>query len=209
MLDYVYFSPDFIKKRRFSIRLYVCSFFFNIMLQISNVKSFQPAAIDCYSSAHSKSNFSKLCLISNNMHQSMSPGSGEGRRRGKRRKKGGRGGSDRLTSAGLAAQAQQDPETQVNNIFFILSCTLSAQFISRRQVRLLSDKKFLVFSSNLKTQITTLWSPDAARRHRSRPRRRWWDELDTINNQWSTLALDPEIWKSWGEAFAHLWDDAG
>lgn len=46
----------------------------------------------------------------------MSSGSGEGRRRGKRRKKGGRGGSDRLTSAGLAAQAQQDPETQVCNL---------------------------------------------------------------------------------------------
>ncbi|KAJ8731182.1 hypothetical protein PYW07_004346 [Mythimna separata] len=43
-------------------------------------------------------------------------GSGEGRRRGKRRKKGGRGGSDRLTSAGLAAQAQQDPETQIAGI---------------------------------------------------------------------------------------------
>ena len=27
--------------------------------------------------------------------------------------------------------------------------------------------------------------------------------LDIINNQWSTLALDlPDIWKSWGEAFA-------
>ena len=39
---------------------------------------------------------------------------GEVRRRGKRRRKGRAGGSDRLTSAGLAAQAQQDPETQVN-----------------------------------------------------------------------------------------------
>ncbi|XP_022814256.1 uncharacterized protein LOC111348039 isoform X1 [Spodoptera litura] len=43
-------------------------------------------------------------------------GSGEGRRRGKRRKKGRQGGSDRLTSAGLAAQAQQDPETQIAGI---------------------------------------------------------------------------------------------
>lgn len=40
-------------------------------------------------------------------------GGGEGRRRGKRRHKGRAGGSDRLTSAGLAAQSQQDPETQV------------------------------------------------------------------------------------------------
>lgn len=40
-------------------------------------------------------------------------GGGEGRRRGKRRRKGRAGGSDRLTSAGLAAQSQQDPETQV------------------------------------------------------------------------------------------------
>ncbi|XP_026739349.1 uncharacterized protein LOC113502149 [Trichoplusia ni] len=43
-------------------------------------------------------------------------GSGEGRRRGKRRKKGRQGGSDRMTSAGLAAQAQQDPETQIAEI---------------------------------------------------------------------------------------------
>ncbi|CAH0585512.1 unnamed protein product [Chrysodeixis includens] len=43
-------------------------------------------------------------------------GSGEGRRRGKRRKKGRQGGSDRMTSAGLAAQAQQDPETQIAGI---------------------------------------------------------------------------------------------
>lgn len=50
-------------------------------------------------------------------------GSGEGRRRGKRRKKGRQGGSDRLTSAGLAAQAQQDPETQV--IFFLMvTCSI-------------------------------------------------------------------------------------
>ncbi|GBP76569.1 hypothetical protein EVAR_103172_1 [Eumeta japonica] len=39
-------------------------------------------------------------------------GGGEMRRRGKRRRKP-RQGSDRLTSAGLAAQTQQDPETQV------------------------------------------------------------------------------------------------
>ncbi|CAH0398206.1 unnamed protein product [Chilo suppressalis] len=42
-------------------------------------------------------------------------GGGEGRRRGKRRRKG-RQGSDRLTSAGLAAQSQQDPETQIAGI---------------------------------------------------------------------------------------------
>ncbi|CAH0751639.1 unnamed protein product [Diatraea saccharalis] len=42
-------------------------------------------------------------------------GGGEGRRRGKRRRKG-RQGSDRLTSAGLAAQTQQDPETQIAGI---------------------------------------------------------------------------------------------
>ncbi|CAH2048791.1 unnamed protein product, partial [Iphiclides podalirius] len=42
-------------------------------------------------------------------------GGGEVRRRGKRRRKV-RGGSDRLTSAGLAAQAQQDPETQIAGI---------------------------------------------------------------------------------------------
>ncbi|XP_038220672.1 uncharacterized protein LOC119838675 [Zerene cesonia] len=42
-------------------------------------------------------------------------GTMEMRRRGKRRRKG-RGGSDRLTSAGLAAQAQQDPETQIAGI---------------------------------------------------------------------------------------------
>ncbi|CAB3227224.1 unnamed protein product [Arctia plantaginis] len=41
---------------------------------------------------------------------------GEGRRRGKRRRKGRAGGSDRLTSAGLAAQSQQDPETQIAGI---------------------------------------------------------------------------------------------
>lgn len=41
--------------------------------------------------------------------------SGEVRRRGKRRRKG-RQASDRLTSAGLAAQAQQDPETQIAGI---------------------------------------------------------------------------------------------
>ncbi|XP_045772630.1 uncharacterized protein LOC123872412 isoform X1 [Maniola jurtina] len=41
---------------------------------------------------------------------------GEMRRRGKRRRKGRTGGSDRLTSAGLAAQAQQDPETQIAGI---------------------------------------------------------------------------------------------
>ncbi|XP_059052185.1 uncharacterized protein LOC131846796 isoform X2 [Achroia grisella] len=41
---------------------------------------------------------------------------GESRRRGKRRRKGRQGGSDRLTSAGLAAQAQQDPETQIAGI---------------------------------------------------------------------------------------------
>ncbi|XP_045448062.1 uncharacterized protein LOC123656419 [Melitaea cinxia] len=41
---------------------------------------------------------------------------GEVRRRGKRRRKGRPGGSDRLTSAGLAAQAQQDPETQIAGI---------------------------------------------------------------------------------------------
>ena len=33
-------------------------------------------------------------------------------------------------------------------------------------------------------------------------------ELDKLNNQWSTLALDPEIWKSWGEAFVQQWGDA-
>ena len=27
-------------------------------------------------------------------------------------------------------------------------------------------------------------------------------------SQWSTLALDQEIWKSWGEDFAQHWDDA-
>lgn len=37
------------------------------------------------------------------------------KRRGKRRRKGRQGGSDRLASAGLAAQAQQDPETQVRS----------------------------------------------------------------------------------------------
>ncbi|KAJ0176450.1 hypothetical protein K1T71_007629 [Dendrolimus kikuchii] len=41
---------------------------------------------------------------------------GESRRRGKRRRKGRHGGSDRLTSAGLAAQTQQDPETQIAGI---------------------------------------------------------------------------------------------
>ncbi|CAK1580544.1 unnamed protein product [Parnassius mnemosyne] len=41
---------------------------------------------------------------------------GEIRRRGKRRRKVRGGGSDRLTSAGLAAQAQQDPETQIAGI---------------------------------------------------------------------------------------------
>ncbi|XP_052753276.1 uncharacterized protein LOC113520801 isoform X2 [Galleria mellonella] len=41
---------------------------------------------------------------------------GESRRRGKRRRKGRQGASDRLTSAGLAAQAQQDPETQIAGI---------------------------------------------------------------------------------------------
>ncbi|XP_072949516.1 uncharacterized protein [Epargyreus clarus] len=40
---------------------------------------------------------------------------GEVRRRGKRRRKA-RGGSDRLTSAGLAAHTQQDPETQIAGI---------------------------------------------------------------------------------------------
>ncbi|XP_048478440.1 uncharacterized protein LOC105398507 [Plutella xylostella] len=43
-------------------------------------------------------------------------GGGEMKRRGKRRRKGRLGGSDRLTSAGLTAQAQQDPETQVAGI---------------------------------------------------------------------------------------------
>ncbi|KAG7308438.1 hypothetical protein JYU34_005644 [Plutella xylostella] len=43
-------------------------------------------------------------------------GGGEMKRRGKRRRKGRQGGSDRLTSAGLTAQAQQDPETQVAGI---------------------------------------------------------------------------------------------
>ncbi|KAG6444610.1 hypothetical protein O3G_MSEX003427 [Manduca sexta] len=43
-------------------------------------------------------------------------GGGEIRRRGKRRRKGRQGGSDRLTSAGLAAQTQQDPETQIAGI---------------------------------------------------------------------------------------------
>ncbi|XP_026327419.1 uncharacterized protein LOC113235746 isoform X2 [Hyposmocoma kahamanoa] len=43
-------------------------------------------------------------------------GSGEGRRRGKRRRKGRPCGSDRLASAGLAAQTQQDPETQIAGI---------------------------------------------------------------------------------------------
>ncbi|XP_068633600.1 uncharacterized protein [Battus philenor] len=42
-------------------------------------------------------------------------GAGEIRRRGKRRRKV-RGASDRLASAGLAAQAQQDPETQIAGI---------------------------------------------------------------------------------------------
>lgn len=42
------------------------------------------------------------------------------RRRGKRRRK---GRSDRLTSAGLAAQAQQDPETQVICIYTFI-CNL-------------------------------------------------------------------------------------
>ncbi|KPJ19937.1 hypothetical protein RR48_04098 [Papilio machaon] len=41
---------------------------------------------------------------------------GEVRRRGKRRRKPRGAGSDRLTSAGLAAQAQQDPETQIAGI---------------------------------------------------------------------------------------------
>ncbi|XP_063825787.1 uncharacterized protein LOC135075305 [Ostrinia nubilalis] len=41
---------------------------------------------------------------------------GESRRRGKRRRKGRGAGSDRLTSAGLAAQTQQDPETQIAGI---------------------------------------------------------------------------------------------
>ncbi|XP_064292376.1 uncharacterized protein LOC128674549 isoform X2 [Plodia interpunctella] len=42
---------------------------------------------------------------------------GESRRRGKaKRRKGRQAGSDRLTSAGLAAQAQQDPETQIAGI---------------------------------------------------------------------------------------------
>ncbi|XP_047503294.1 uncharacterized protein LOC125048591 isoform X2 [Pieris napi] len=44
----------------------------------------------------------------------MDDGGLEMRRRGKRRRKG--RGSDRLTSAGLAAQTQQDPETQIAGI---------------------------------------------------------------------------------------------
>ncbi|XP_052741582.1 uncharacterized protein LOC112048545 isoform X3 [Bicyclus anynana] len=48
--------------------------------------------------------------------QNVDEGGGEIRRRGKRRRKGRTGGSDRLTSAGLAAQAQQDPETQISGI---------------------------------------------------------------------------------------------
>ncbi|KAM3957584.1 uncharacterized protein ACR2FA_008439 [Aphomia sociella] len=52
---------------------------------------------------------------SENVLANMEEG-GEGRRRGKRRRKGRQAGSDRLTSAGLAAQAQQDPETQIAGI---------------------------------------------------------------------------------------------
>ncbi|CAH2270117.1 uncharacterized protein LOC120628753 isoform X1 [Pararge aegeria] len=48
--------------------------------------------------------------------QNIDEGDGEIRRRGKRRRKGRTGGSDRMTSAGLAAQAQQDPETQIAGI---------------------------------------------------------------------------------------------
>ena len=45
----------------------------------------------------------------------------------------------------------------------------------------------------------TMWSPDTARRLRGQPRRIW---LDKINDQRSTLALDRNSWKSWGEEFA-------
>ena len=63
--------------------------------------------------------------------------------------------------------------------------------------------------NKLWAKITTFWSPDTARRHRGRSRKRWRDELDKTNDQWSTLTLDREIWKSWGEAVAQPWDDAG
>lgn len=51
-------------------------------------------------------------------------GDGEFRRRGKRRRKGRQGGSDRLTSAGLAAHTQQDPETQVFIYIFLMKLLL-------------------------------------------------------------------------------------
>ncbi|KAF9423868.1 hypothetical protein HW555_000926, partial [Spodoptera exigua] len=59
---------------------------------------------------------SKTEKESNEANEAASNGE-EGGMRGKRRKKGRQGGgSDRLTSAGLAAQAQQDPETQIAGI---------------------------------------------------------------------------------------------
>ena len=56
--------------------------------------------------------------------------------------------------------------------------------------------------NNLWAKITTFWSPDVARRHRGRPRKRLRDELNKTNNQRSTLVLDRGIWESWGEVLA-------
>lgn len=40
------------------------------------------------------------------------------------------------------------------------------------------------------TCIATKWMPENVKRLRSRPRRRWRDELDAFLKDWSTVAQD-------------------
>lgn len=62
----------------------------------------------------------------------------EVRRRGKRRRKARGAGSDRLASAGLAAQAQQDPETQVSFLclkYLYTRITIGYYHVSQNSLR--------------------------------------------------------------------------
>ncbi|XP_050350530.1 uncharacterized protein LOC126773597 [Nymphalis io] len=97
-----YDSNDFFKKLENQLKA------LNLGKVLKNKKSETPASQRSVGGKEADNDHEHIANVDEN--------SGEVRRRGKRRRKGRPGGSDRLTSAGLAAQAQQDPETQIAGI---------------------------------------------------------------------------------------------
>ena len=54
-------------------------------------------------------------------------------------------------------------------------------------------------------KATTEWVPLDSRRGRGRPKKRWRVDLDAFCTDWQGLALDRDLWKEKGEAFAQQW----